>query len=133
MEDIEGSRLLLEEGDRGGGGGGRAGGGSSGRPPRRGHPALRTFQALRIAVNGELAALEALLATAPALLNKGGIMQVITFHSLEDRLVKRAFAALCCKGGSFKHLLQGVATASEQELQENYRARSAKLRAVQRL
>jgi len=130
VEDIEGSRLLLEEGE-GGGGGSR---GRSGRPRKRGHPALRTFQALRIAVNGELAALEALLAAAPQLLAPGGIMQVITFHSLEDRLVKKAFAALCSGGASagFELAVQGVLTASEQELEDNFRARSAKLRALRR-
>ncbi len=92
-------------------------------------PATRTFQALRIAVNAELLELEALLAAAPALLRPGGVAVVVSFHSLEDRLVKRAFAVR----ETWQRLTPKplVATAAEQA--ENPRARSAKLRAASRL
>lgn len=92
-------------------------------------PATRTFQALRIAVNAELTELAALLAAAPALLRPGGVAVVVSFHSLEDRLVKRAFAVR----ETWQRLTPKplVATAAEQA--ENPRARSAKLRAASRL
>jgi 16S rRNA (cytosine1402-N4)-methyltransferase len=115
---------------------------------RRGriHPATQTFQALRIAVNGELEALERGLEAGISLLAPGGRMAVISFHSLEDRMVKRCFAE---HQGRWESLHEGgqkwvgqeppmaVLTrkpvmASEEECQENPRARSAKLRVAER-
>jgi 16S rRNA (cytosine1402-N4)-methyltransferase len=95
------------------------------------HPATRTFQALRIAVNDELGALEELLGLLPELLNVGGSALILTFHSLEDRLVKRCFIE-----GS-RALLWTVLTKkpirpTAEEVARNPRSRSAKLRAVKR-
>jgi len=92
-------------------------------------PATRTFQALRIAVNGELEQLENLLAAAKSLLAPGGIAAIISFHSLEDRLVKRAFL----DRSSWHRLNKKPVLAGETELAENPRARSAKLRAAMRV
>ena len=92
-------------------------------------PATRTFQALRIAVNGELDQLLSLLDTAKNLLAPGGIAALISFHSLEDRLVKRAFL----DRSSWQRLHKKPILASETELSENPRARSAKLRAAVRI
>jgi 16S rRNA (cytosine1402-N4)-methyltransferase len=96
------------------------------------HPATRTFQALRIAVNDELGQLEQSLPVWNELLRPGGRLAVISFHSLEDRLVKQYFQA--ASGGQYDaslHLLtKHPATASHQELAFNPRARSAKLRAA---
>ncbi|HSX30709.1 MAG TPA: 16S rRNA (cytosine(1402)-N(4))-methyltransferase RsmH [Candidatus Saccharimonadales bacterium] len=96
------------------------------------HPATRTFQALRIAVNDELELLRASLPTWVELLSPGGRLVVISFHSLEDRLVKQAFAELT--GNRYDAELQSLTkhpvVADEQELAFNPRARSAKLRAV---
>jgi len=88
-------------------------------------PATRTFQALRIAVNRELEELELLLALLPDLVAEGGIAAIIAFHSLEDRLVKRAFA-----GGEWAPLTKKPLSASDEECAQNPRARSAKLRAA---
>ena len=114
---------------------------------REGHPARQTFQALRIAVNGELDRLSKGLEEAFSLLEKGGVLSVITFHSLEDRIVKQYMAKQCegcicpkdfpvCVCGNtpkgelvFKRPLQ----AGEEELQCNPRSRSAKLRAIKKL
>ena len=95
--------------------------------PRYGriHPATRTFQALRIAVNAELESLELFLNSAPRCLRKGGRLAVITFHSLEDRIVKNAFRASSVPG---KPLTKKVVTAGDAEVSSNPRARSAKLR-----
>lgn len=95
-------------------------------------PATRTFQALRIAVNGELEALEALLSRLPGMLADEGRCGVISFHSLEDRLVKRAFLE-ADQAGSMKRITRKPVTAGEQEMQDNPRSRSAKLRVAQRV
>jgi len=114
----------------------RGGGAAAAAAADRHHAATRTLQALRIAVNGELAALQRLLAEAPPLLAPGGVFAAISFHSLEDRLVKRAFRALV-DGGAHAHAAapggRAFVRAGERELAENPRARSATLRAVVRL
>src|SRR5262249_22533801 len=92
-------------------------------------PATRTFQALRIAVNGELAELEQLLARAPSLVAEGGVIAVISFHSLEDRLVKRALR----ERGKWRPLTKKPIVPSDAEMADNRRARSAKLRAAERV
>lgn len=95
------------------------------------HPATRTFQALRIAVNDELGALEALLGDLPRLLNPGGRAVIIAYHSLEDRLVKHAFAQ-GMRDGLWTVLTKKPVRPGDAEAAENPRARSAKLRAVER-
>jgi len=92
-------------------------------------PATRTFQALRIAVNGELHELEALLASLPDVIEAGGVAAIISFHSLEDRLVKRAFH----DRGVWAPLTKKPLVATDDEGSQNPRARSAKLRAARRL
>jgi 16S rRNA (cytosine1402-N4)-methyltransferase len=115
------------------------------RPGR--DPATRTFQALRIAVNGELAELESILTDGWRLLRSGGRMAILTYHSLEDRLVKQAFrrwAARCvCPPGTpvcscgwkprVTVLTRKRLRATDAEVEANPRARSAGLRAVERL
>lgn len=91
-------------------------------------PATRTFQALRIAVNRELEELEALLASLPEVIAEGGVAAIISFHSLEDRLVKRAFQV-----DGWEPLTKKPMTASDEESVQNPRARSAKLRAARRV
>ena len=98
---------------------------------KRPHPATRTFQALRIAVNDELGALEQGLDGALELLAPGGILAVITFHSLEDRIVKYRFRAAAENG--FKILTKRPTTPSAEEMAINPRSRSAKLRGIQRV
>ncbi len=95
------------------------------------HPATRTFQALRIAVNDELGELEALLAAAPPLLRAGGRMVVVSFHSLEDRRVKQSFRGWAATG-EYDVVTRRVVRASERERDENPASRSAKLRALER-
>ncbi|MGB3051551.1 MAG: 16S rRNA (cytosine(1402)-N(4))-methyltransferase RsmH [Polyangiales bacterium] len=99
--------------------------------PRRGRidPATKTFQALRIAVNDELGELEALLEQAPRLLRMGGVVAVISFHSLEDRMVKHAFR----DSEQLSPLTKRPIIASDQERENNPRSRSAKLRAARRV
>lgn len=111
------------------------------------HPARRTFQALRIEVNSELEGLSAALNDAHDLLRSGGVLAVITFHSLEDRIAKQAFKTFehpctcdphapvctCGKTPTAKVLTKKPIVADEAELQQNPRARSAKLRAIQKL
>ena len=92
-------------------------------------PSTRTFQALRIAVNGELDELEALLASAPSVLREEGVLAVITFHSLEDRIVKRALRDKAI----WAPLTKKPIVPSDAEAHENPRARSAKLRAARRI
>ena len=101
-------------------------------PFRRGkiHPATKTFQALRIAVNDELGALREGLAKGYARLNEGGRMAVISFHSLEDRIVKDFDKKQALSGGVI--LTKKPITASAQELAENPRSRSAKLRIIEK-
>jgi 16S rRNA (cytosine1402-N4)-methyltransferase len=99
---------------------------------RRIHPATRTFQALRIFVNRELDDLKALLDAAPQILKPGGRVVVISFHSLEDRIVKDAFRE-GDRGGYFRLLTKKPVTATEEESDRNPRARSAKLRAAERI
>jgi 16S rRNA (cytosine1402-N4)-methyltransferase len=112
-----------------------------------GHPATRTFQALRIAVNGELAALDAILPVALDRLQPGGVAVVLAYHSLEDRIVKRAFAAAargcvcppglpvcaCGRTAQVEHLVRRPERPSEAEIATNPRASAARLRAVRRL
>lgn len=94
-------------------------------------PATRTFQALRIAVNGELDALDMLLKRLDNLVAEGGLVGIISFHSLEDRLVKRAFQE-AEKQGTFKRVTRKPVTATPEEAHNNPRSRSAKLRVAQR-
>jgi len=96
------------------------------------HPATKTFQALRIAVNSEIEQLQAGLQAALRLLKKGGRLCVIAYHSLEDRIVKR-FIAEHSKGGQFRILTKKPVTASPEELRGNPSSRSAKLRAAERI
>jgi 16S rRNA (cytosine1402-N4)-methyltransferase len=100
---------------------------------RRIHPATRTFQALRIFVNRELDDLKALLEAAPRILKPGGRVVVISFHSLEDRIVKDAFREGHIKDKHFRILTKKPVVASEEESDRNPRARSAKLRAAERV
>ena len=95
------------------------------------HPATRVFQALRIYVNGELDQIASLLQQAPQLLRPAGRMVAISFHSLEDRIVKDAFRA-GKTSGIWKVLTPKPVTATEEEIRKNPRARSAKLRAAER-
>ena len=99
---------------------------------RRIHPATRTFQALRIFVNRELDDLRELLKTAPQRLRSGGRLVMISFHSLEDRIVKDAMRE-GAKQGAYRLLTKKPVTASEEEIDRNPRARSAKLRAAERV
>ena len=109
------------------------------------HPARKTFQAIRIEVNHELDILESSLNDAFDLLNIGGRLAVITFHSLEDRIVSNVFKKLCSDDESAKKLpvvpehLKAKAkkivkiTPSEEEIEKNNRSRSSKLRVIERI
>jgi len=113
----------------------------------KGHPASRTFQALRIETNSEIAGLEDAIRDLVDILNPGGVIAVITFHSLEDRIVKNVFRELhdpctcpksapvciCGKKPLIEILLKKPVTAGEEELEGNPRARSAKLRAARKI
>ena len=105
---------------------------ASAYPPKarhgRIHPATRTFQALRIAVNGELDVLKDLLAKAPDWLNPGGRLAIISFHSLEDRIVKYAYRG----DERLQIITKKPLVASREEVRENKRSRSAKLRVAER-
>jgi 16S rRNA (cytosine1402-N4)-methyltransferase len=113
---------------------------------RGGHPAKRTFQALRIEVNGELAAVRAAVPAALEALHVGGRIVVLAYHSLEDRLVKQAFAALATdttppdlpmplpgRGPQLRLLTRGAEQASDAEIAANPRATSVRLRAAERI
>ncbi|MCF0136868.1 MAG: 16S rRNA (cytosine(1402)-N(4))-methyltransferase RsmH [Oscillospiraceae bacterium] len=111
------------------------------------HPAKRSFQAIRIAVNDELGAVAEMMKTAPDKLNKGGRLCVISFHSLEDRIVKTSIAArengctcpreapICVCGfvQTLKNVHRKPVTPGEDELKENPRSRSAKLRVAEKV
>jgi 16S rRNA (cytosine1402-N4)-methyltransferase len=104
-------------------------------PPIKGekiHPATRTFQALRIRVNDELQEIQSLLKSAGSLLKPGGRLVLISFHSLEDRLVKDALRD-GAKAGQFELLTKKPVVAKEQESLRNPRSRSAKLRAAKKV
>ena len=102
-----------------------------GRRWQRIHPATRTFQALRIKVNGELVAIEEALNAIPDLLKLGGRLCVISFHSLEDRIAKNMLKKFKSEG-IFRILTKKPVTAGDAELSRNPRARSSKLRAGER-
>jgi 16S rRNA (cytosine1402-N4)-methyltransferase len=95
------------------------------------HPATLTFQAIRIYVNRELEDLRALLKSAPQVVKPGGRLVIISFHSLEDRIVKD-FMRDGARDGVWEPLTKKPVIASEEETAENPRARSAKLRAAVR-
>ena len=111
------------------------------------HPAKRSFQAIRIAVNDELGAVEQIMADGPKLLNPGGRLAIITFHSLEDRIVKIGMneaakgctcppnfpVCVCGKKPLVKVISRKPIVASDEELEENPRSRSAKLRVCEKL
>jgi 16S rRNA (cytosine1402-N4)-methyltransferase len=105
--------------------------------PRRGYqridPATRTFQALRIRVNRELDGLDTFVREAAARLRRGGRLAVITFHSLEDRIVKHTLRGLDREAGVVRVLTKRPLTASDEEVTANPRARSAKLRVAERV
>lgn len=115
--------------------------------PDRIHPATKTFQALRIAVNGEIGLLEKALPEALDLLKPGGRLAVISFHSLEDRIVKQFFVekekgcvcppkipqCVCGKKPILKRITKKAVCAGEEEVRRNPRSRSAKLRAAEKL
>ena len=123
----------------------------SGMPPKalreKQHPAKRSFQAIRIAVNDELSAVDRMMQRAPDRLNPGGRLAVITFHSLEDRIVKNAFAqaakgctcppefpvCVCGKKPTVRLVTKKPIVSAEAELEANPRARSAKLRVAEKL
>lgn len=96
------------------------------------NPATKTFQAFRIFINDELHMIREALLKAPGFLKKSGRIVVISFHSLEDRIVKRTFKAFT-ESDIFKTLTKKPVTASEHEIFENPRSRSAKLRSVERI
>ncbi len=111
------------------------------------HPAKRTFQAIRIEVNGELDAIEPAIRNAKEIMNKGGRIVIITFHSLEDRIVKQTYAdmasgctcprtlpvCVCGKTPEVKVITKKPILPSERELEENPRSRSAKLRVAEKI
>ncbi|MFZ0703194.1 MAG: 16S rRNA (cytosine(1402)-N(4))-methyltransferase RsmH [Candidatus Acidiferrales bacterium] len=101
------------------------------RGRQRLHPATKTFLALRIAVNRELEELGQFLSRTPATLSSGARWAILSYHSLEDRMVKRAFQELA-RTGDFTILTKKVLQAGEEEVRSNPRARSAKLRVIEK-
>ncbi|HEV2304887.1 MAG TPA: 16S rRNA (cytosine(1402)-N(4))-methyltransferase, partial [Candidatus Acidoferrales bacterium] len=101
------------------------------RGRQRLHPATKTFLALRIAVNRELEELGQFLSRTPATLSSGARWAILSYHSLEDRMVKHSFQRLVQAGG-FQILTKKPIQAGEAEVRENPRARSAKLRVIER-
>lgn len=99
---------------------------------KRIHPATKTFQALRIATNSELTNLEKVIEDGIEVLDKGGRMAIITFHSLEDRIVKRAFKKIDISGKG-KILNKKPILPKDSEIKENPRSRSAKLRLLEKI
>ena len=114
---------------------------------KKGHPAKQTFQALRIEVNHELDNLRSVLDQGLRLLKPQGRMAVITFHSLEDEIVKKAFRAACqgekvdrrivlkeseMRQADYQLVNKKVITADSEELENNHRSHSAKLRVIER-
>lgn len=102
--------------------------------PKRGktHPATQTFQALRIACNRELESVEQLLTSLADIIKPGGRAAILTFHSLEDRLVKTHFKALAQSGG-WKLVTKHALAPEYEEVRQNRRSRSAKLRVIERV
>ena len=96
------------------------------------HPATRTFQALRIFVNQEMDELRGLLEAAPRILKPGGRLVLISFHSLEDRIVKDGMRD-GAKQGLYRLLTKKPLTASEEEIESNPRSRSAKMRVAEKV
>lgn len=96
------------------------------------HPATQTFQALRIAVNNELGAVESVLKSLEQIIKPGGRAAVLSFHSLEDRLIKNQFKEMD-KSGAWKLVNKKVIVPAYEEVRQNRRARSAKLRVIERL
>ncbi len=107
-------------------------GGRKARGRQRLHPATKTFLALRIAVNREEEELGQFLSRTPATLSFGGRWIVLSYHSLEDRLVKHAFQRLA-REGSFRVLTKKVIQPGEEEIRNNPRARSAKMRVAEKI
>ncbi len=107
-------------------------GGRTARGRQRLHPATKTFLALRTAVNREEEELGQFLSRTPATLNQGGRLIVLSYHSLEDRVVKRSFQDLA-RTGEYKVLTKHVIVPSDAETATNPRARSAKMRVVEKL
>ena len=96
------------------------------------HPATKTFQALRIAVNGELTALIKAMDELPKILGPGGRLLVITFHSLEDRIVKQKFKEIA-QNSNYTLITKKPITADAGEIKRNPRSRSAKLRVAEKI
>ena len=107
-------------------------GGRKARGRQKLHPATKTFLALRIAVNRESEELEQFLSRTPATINSGGRWIILSYHSLEDRLVKHAFQDLE-RAGTFRVLTKKVIQPGEEEVRSNPRARSAKMRVAEKL
>ncbi|MDR2457537.1 MAG: 16S rRNA (cytosine(1402)-N(4))-methyltransferase RsmH [Clostridiales Family XIII bacterium] len=102
------------------------------KPAGKINPSTKVFQALRIFVNDELSNLETLLCDSPGLLNQGGRVVLVSFHSLEDTIIKQDFKKNS-SNGEYKVLTKRVITASQEEINVNSRSRSAKMRAAEKI